>query len=246
MIARTLVFAALLGLSLGCEAADKPAPPPPPPDTPKADAPKPAEAKKAALNKENTLFLETFPDGRKRILIETEVCLREGPLELLMCRKQTKEHEAILHTAVDARMIHTTLLAINAKVGSTIKYEPKFTPPSGTTIKISLQYKKKDETVTVDAKEWVRSMKTRKALDVDWVFAGSHFFQDPDDPKKPPYYMANGGDMICVSNFPSAMLDLPIDSSKDNADLNFEAWTERIPEKGTKVTVILEPVLEKK
>ena len=78
------------------------------------------------------------------------------------------------------------------------------------------------------------------------MFAGSHFFQDPDDPKKPPYYMANGGDMICVSNFASAMLDLPIDSSKDNADLNFEAWTERIPEKGTKVTVILEPVLEKK
>jgi hypothetical protein len=37
------------------------------------------------------------------------------------------------------------------------------------------------------------------------------------------------------------LLDLPIDSSKNNADLNFEAHTERIPPLETKVTVILEP-----
>src|SRR5262249_40540047 len=107
MTTRATVFAVLFGLTLGCEAADKPASPAPQP--PRADTPKPAEAKKTALNKDNTLFLEAFPDGRKRILIEAEVCLREGPLELLMCRKQTKEHESILHTAVDARLIHATL-----------------------------------------------------------------------------------------------------------------------------------------
>src|SRR5262245_43116435 len=115
MTTRTLVFAALFGLTMGCEAADKPASPAPEP--PKTDAAKPAEAKKTALNKDNTLYLEAFHDGRKRVLIEAEVCLREGPLELLMCRKQTKEHESILHTAVDARLIHATLEAIKAKKG---------------------------------------------------------------------------------------------------------------------------------
>jgi len=240
---RTLVFVAFLGFAIGCETDDKPAPPPAP-DTPKANAPKSVEGKKTALNKTNTLFLEAFPDGRKRVLVEAEICLREGQLELLMCKKQSKEHESILHTAAEAHLIHSALLVLKAKVGSTVRYDPKFIPPSGTTIKISLQYKKKDETVTVDAKEWVRNAKTQKALDVDWVFAGSQFFQDPDDAKKPPYYLANGGDMICVSNFPDAMLDLPIDSSKNDTELNFEAWTERIPEKGTKVTVILEPVLK--
>src|SRR5262249_5455914 len=191
---RTLVLAALLAVALGCEAADRPAPSPPA-DTPKADAPKPGEVKKTPLDEQKTLFMESFPDGKKRVLIETEVCLREGPLELLMCRKQTKEHESILHTTANAQLIHGALMAIKAKPGSPIKYEPKLTPPSGTSIKISLQYKKKDETVTVDAKEWVRNAKTRKALDVDWVFAGSALFQDPDNPKKPPFYMANGGDM---------------------------------------------------
>jgi hypothetical protein len=36
------------------------------------------------------------------------------------------------------------------------------------------------------------------------------------------------------------MLDLPVASSKDNGNLDFEAWTERIPKLGTKVTVVLE------
>ncbi len=121
-----------------------------------------------------------------------------------------------------------------------------FTPASGTTIKITLQYEKKPgETVTVDAKDWVRNLRTGKPLDKDWVFAGSQLFKDPDDPKSPPYYMANGGDVICVSNFMDAMLDLPINSPKENSELAFEAWTERIPPLNTKVTVILEPVIEK-
>ena len=43
-----------------------------------------------------------------------------------------------------------------------------------------------------------------------------------------------------------ALLDLPIKSSKANSELAFEANTERIPPVGTKVTVIFEPVPEKK
>ena len=51
--------------------------------------------------------------------------------------------------------------------------------------------------------------------------------------------------MICVSNFPSAMLDLPIESSQATSDLEFEAFTEHIPPVGTKVRLVLAPRLEK-
>ena len=181
------------------------------------------------------------------MLLEAVICQREVPLELLLCRKNSKEHEAIFQADVDARDIHTVLLLTKAIPGKPVQYVPKPALPTGTTIKVFVQYEKKPgELVTVDAKEWVRNVKMRKALDVDWVFAGSQFFQDPDDKTKPPYYMANSGDVICVSNFADAMLDLPIDSSKDNSELSFETFTERIPEKGTKVTVILEPVLNEK
>jgi hypothetical protein len=213
-----------------------------------AEKPKPA-GEVTALNPQKTLFLERLPGDKRRILIEAEVCLREGPLELLMCKNNSKEHESIFHSDADASQIHATLMVCKAKPGTVVKYtqDGKVFPPTGTKVKISVRYEKKPgEIVTVDAKEWVRNMKTHKALDIDWVFAGSEFWKDPEDAKKPPYYLANAGDVITVSNFPDAMLDLPINSPKDNSDLAFEAWTERIPPLKTKVTLILEPVLEEK
>jgi hypothetical protein len=52
--------------------------------------------------------------------------------------------------------------------------------------------------------------------------------------------------VICISNFDSAMLDVPFLSTKDNDDLFFQANTESIPPLETPVTVILEPVRAKK
>ncbi len=41
--------------------------------------------------------------------------------------------------------------------------------------------------------------------------------------------MAESGDLICVSNFTTAMLDIPIESSQSNEGLMFEASTGKIP-----------------
>jgi hypothetical protein len=81
-------------------------------------------------------------------------------------------------------------------------------------------------------------------LDQPWIFGGSGFWKDESTGKE--YYQAEGGDFICVANFPSAMLDLPIESSESNADLLFQAFTERIPPRGTPVTLILKPKTESK
>ena len=53
-------------------------------------------------------------------------------------------------------------------------------------------------------------------------------------------------DFVGVSNFGTAMLDVPVASSTENEALLFEAFTDRIPPLGTKVEVIFEPVPEKK
>src|SRR5262249_56810374 len=116
-----------------------------------------------------------------------------------------------------------------------------FRPPTGMTIRVSLQYQENGRTKTVPARSWVRSVKTRAELDCDWVFAGSQLVEDAFNPQGPKRYLANEGDVICVANFERAMLDLPIESSKSNDDHGYEAWTERIPAIGTKVTIILEP-----
>jgi hypothetical protein len=53
--------------------------------------------------------------------------------------------------------------------------------------------------------------RTGKPLEYPWVFAGSGFWVDETTGEKS--YLAESGDFICVSNFPSAMLDLPVASS---------------------------------
>jgi hypothetical protein len=225
--------------AVGCaaEPAEPPEAPPKPPEKPAV------EAKKVQVGR--NVWLEIQGD-RRRVLLAASVCLRQGQLEQLLCRKHTKEHEAILTADLDARDIHTALLAAGAKPGTPVRYEPKFQAPSGSRIKVSLQYQDKGKLVTVPAQRWVREMTTRKDLAYDWVFAGSVLVPDPDNKDRPPFYAANSGDVICVSNFESAMLDLPINSPKDNSELAFEAHTERIPPLDTKVTVILEAVADPK
>jgi hypothetical protein len=228
------LFAACLYTTSGCDSSSSDREEP----KPKAAAAEP-EAKKTLLGP--NVFLEV-QGKRRRVLISSEVCLRKGALELFLCRKESKEHESIVHADVDGRDVHKALLAAGAEPGSPVQYVPKFSPPRGTSIKIGVEYEEKGKLVRKNAREWVKYSATGKDLDVDWVFAGSLLISDPLDTTKPKIYLANGGDMICVSNFEDAMLDLPINSSKDNAELSFEANTERIPALGTKVVVTLEPV----
>jgi hypothetical protein len=228
-----LLAAALVGCDSDQPSAKKP-----------GQAAKPqAAAKKVEMGK--NVFFETQGNER-RVLVNAYVCLRQGQLEQLLTRKRTKEHEAILAADVDARNIHFALTAAKAEAGKPVQFRPKFQAPTGTTIKVSLEYKDKDgKLVRVPAQQWVRHVKTKKDLPYDWVFAGSHLFNDPLDKTRPPFYAANDGDVICVANFETAMLDLPVDSSKDNDDLAYEAHTERIPPLETPVLLILEPVLKK-
>ena len=90
------------------------------------------------------------------------------------------------------------------------------------------------------------NVKTKKNLEINWVFAGSRLMPNPEDAKKPPFYLANEGDVICVCNMDTAMLDLPVASPTALADRVFEANTERIPPLGTKVDVIFEVIHDKK
>ena len=232
-----LAGSALFALAAGCD-LDGPAPKAKATGKP---APKPAPTKKVEVGK--NVFLEILPGGKRRVLVLAEVCRRADQLEQLLCRKRTKEHEAILAADVDARHIHAALIAAGAEPGHPVKFLPpdKRVPPKGTKIKVLLQYEDKGQTVTVPAQRWVRNLNTKKELKEEWVFAGSLFSPDPFDTKAPPFYGANDGDVICLANFETAMLDLPVLSSKEANDLAFEAWTERIPALETRVTVILEP-----
>jgi hypothetical protein len=142
-------------------------------------------------------------------------------------------------------IVHAGLLRVGAIAGKPVQFQPKYVPATGPIVDVWVLWKDKDgKHHKIKAQEWVRHVKTGKVMEYDWVFAGSSTWVDEDDGKK--YYSADAGDVICVSNFPTAMLDIPVASTQDNQELEFEPFTERIPDKGTKVRLVLVPRQEKK
>lgn len=182
---------------------------------------------------------------RKQVLMDGVVCLREGPLEMFACTRGSKEHESIVSIHTRAYLVHAALLSVGARQGKPVQFDPKYAPASGSEIEIRVMwFDERGKRQEVRAQEWIKDYRTGKPMDHPWVFAGSGFWTD--EVTKKEYYQAESGDFICVSNFPSAMLDLPVESTKANDGLVFGAFTKRIPPLDTKVRVALIPKLDKK
>jgi hypothetical protein len=194
------------------------------------------------LKRVDKVFPVWIDSKNKQVVMIGTVCQTAAPLEMFACLRGTKEHEAVLSVPTKAQVVHASLLAVGANPGHPVQFGPEgqYTPPTGTKIQITVRWKDAQGKVQTDrAQDWIKDMKTGKPLKTDWVFGGSGFYRDEGTGKE--FYKAEGGDFICVSNFPSAMLDLPIESTDVNKDLLFQANPARIPPTGTPVTVILSP-----
>jgi hypothetical protein len=182
---------------------------------------------------------------RKIVIVDGKVALRDGLLEMFACPKGTKEHESIVAVNCKAQFIHGGLIAVGAEPGHPVSFTPEYKSATGPVVQVRVLWKdEKGNNRTALAQEWVQHTKTGQQLEYSWVFGGSEVHVDETTGKKT--YLADGGDLICVSNFTSAMLDLPIPSSDSNAGLSFRAFTERIPPIGTPVRLVLEPQLPEK
>ncbi|MDR0611075.1 MAG: undecaprenyl-diphosphate phosphatase, partial [Planctomycetaceae bacterium] len=190
-----------------------------------------------------------MPDGGG-VVILGRVVLRDGFLELLACRIGTKEHESIISVRVKPFLIHAALLAVGAEPGKPVQQTPQFVPPSGDEIEITIRWNDQNgQRKEVLAQEWVwdagnSKEDSKKAMSTHWVFTGSTQYKDESGVN---HYVADeSGELFGLSNFVGAILDVPIKSSADNAELLFACFTERIPERGTPLTLILTPVKNKK
>jgi hypothetical protein len=178
------------------------------------------------------------------VIVDGEICLREGMLEMFACTRNTKEHEAIVSANTRAYLVHAGLVALGAVPGHPVQFVPEYKPPAGTEIEVLVQYIDEDgNEETVRAQEWIKDIRTKKPMSFPFVFGGSTFWTDPDTGKK--YYQAERGDFICVSNFGTAMLDIPVQSSAENDSLGFQTMTDRIPPLWTPVRLLLKPKLKK-
>ena len=181
----------------------------------------------------------------KLVIVDGQISLREGWLEMFACPRGSKEHESIVSVNCKARYVHAALVAVGAEPGRPVRFVPSYQPATGPIVDVYVLWEDEDgKRNRVRAQEWIKEMKTGKAMNHPWVFAGSSVWTDETTGQR--FYQADGGDFICVSNFPTAMLDVPVASSQSNEELDFVAWTERIPPLGTKVRLVLVPQLDEK
>jgi hypothetical protein len=174
----------------------------------------------------------------KHVVLQGEVCRAGYPLEFF-ATYSNRSYEAVVSVNVTPWIVHTGLLSVGAA-----QFEPKFVPPTGTEVAIEVRWKDPNGKMqSTPAQNWIRNIKTKKALDSNWVFAGSLIVTDETTGKK--FYQADSGELICVLSLPTAMLDLPILSYGPLDARLFEAFEENLPPPGTPITILLKPILSK-
>lgn len=206
------------------------------PDVASADQPDlPVDPAWKPLTENGIVWLDM---QQKSVVVSAKICLREGPLEMFACTPGTKEYESLAVVDCPAFMVHSALLAIGAKAGSPVSFNP-YKAASGSVVDVFIDWLD-DQGVKqrVKAQDWIRHEETGKPMPHDFVFGGSSFWTDDDGGQQ---YSAEGGELICVSNFSTAMMDLPVASPQANQGLWFSAFTEKIPKLGTKIHLILIP-----
>jgi hypothetical protein len=114
------------------------------------------------LNKQGTVLIDV---PRKKIFLKTNVSLRTGALEMLVCLKQTKEHESIVSIDSKAFMVHTALVALGMKEGKASYWkkpeneddDPTFVPAEGQKVDIFVHWRDtKGKLHRERAQQWIR------------------------------------------------------------------------------------------
>ncbi len=175
----------------------------------------------------------------KQVMVRGRICLQEGPLEMFACPGTTKAHESVIASEAKASEIHASFEALGFPPGKPVQWDPKYTPAEGPLVKILVGWQEGDKFVQVNAREMVKVSGTDKPMEKDWVFGGSQIYTDNVSGEK--IYYADSGEMVCLSNFSTAMLDVQIESSDSADGLLFEANKEKIPPPNTKVYMIFIP-----
>ena len=216
-------------------AADAPRPGPAaaPAAAPKADAPD------ASGDKVGHLPHVTFNIAKKQVRVECEALAVNAPLEFFCCLNGTNEHEAVLRTPARPSDIHTALLAIGLKPGQPMSYvesTKKWLPPQGPPLHVDVEFEKGGKTISYPAYRWIRDIKTKKEPKAfTWVFCGSRLMKDNR------YAADDTGYVMSLVNFDYTLIDIPDLASNSNETLEWERNPDLMPDRGTKVWMVIEP-----
>ncbi|MCH8147672.1 MAG: hypothetical protein IH987_06705 [Planctomycetes bacterium] len=190
-----------------------------------------------------------FSDGiwidwlHREVALEAKVVLRKGPLELLACSPDTREHESILVVLARPRDIYHAMGLIGLEPGSPVRFDSQkqhVLPPTGESLQLRIRYEEDGKERTVPASTWLRSPSLEKRIaNVPWVFAGSHSTSDGR------FAGDAEGTIVTLVDFESALIAVGALHTADNDALWLEAVTDAIPPVGTPCRLMISAALRR-
>ncbi len=169
--------------------------------------------------------------------VDAEVVLREGPLELLACSPNTREHESILRVPARPLHIYQAMGLIGLEPGGPLAYDEvreRWKPAYGQSLELRVRCGPNRGVPETPVQRWLLTMDGKEVSErIDWVFAGSEsldsgrFAADQD------------GTVVCLVDFSSALIAVGALHSADNEQLWLRANPKTIPPRGTGCTLLI-------
>ena len=180
--------------------------------------------------------------SKGEVVMDAEICLRDGWLEQVVCSPGTREHESIMVTRLKASAIHAALLAAGFEPGRPGRWQwegaaVSLEPPEGSALDILVTRAGEEDWGPVA--EWITDAEGRSPVGY-WVFGGSAMRDASSVPAGVSLYEADlSGSVIGLVTFGDETLGFN-KVIPDEVAASPEEWRVRskvVPEVGTAVKV---------
>jgi len=190
----------------------------------------------------------TIDRAAREVRIDAEVACTQGWLEQAVCRAGTREHESLLVVNTPPSRVHAALMLIDLQPGRPGRWEMspdgvtvKRIPPEGDAIAAWVEV----GGTRVPLSSWIADpVRGRRFPEQPWVFAGSRMRRRPPERGGGEQYVADAtGSVIGIVTFGDEVVSFcEVLSDKVETDApEWQAATERMPQPGTRVTLVLTP-----
>ena len=174
----------------------------------------------------------------REVLVDGQVILREGPIELFACSPRTREHESIV--LVSARPLH--IFQAMGLIGLTPGHPPRvdiereiFEGARGEPVEVLVRYALDGKSREEPIEHWMQRADGSPLEPQDWVFAGGLTNEEGH------YVTDHEGTVVAVVDFATSLVALPQRHSDRNDELWLAPATKNIPPLKTPVTLVLRP-----
>jgi len=162
------------------------------------------------------------------------VNMERGMIEYVACARMGKLHESVLVLDVEPYQLQVALLLLGLEPGGDLEYQGDPRTPRGDSLEIWVEWVEDGETRRYRAEDLVYNIREERPMShTAWVFTGSKLINGT--------FMADfEGSLIATYHDPFTIIDNPLPTGAD--DTLYRVNEDRVPGKGTPVTVTLKPL----